>query len=79
MSKSWPDLAFGIVWAATLISLFQLFYELSSAGLVSHPIWSEVFGFPWFHHAYYFHILSLIIWIFMRKKILLQTFKRLLL
>lgn len=72
IKKSWPDLAFGILWAGTLISIFQLFCESP----ISHPIWSTVFGFPFLHHAYYLHIGLIIPWMYIRKWVLFMRFAR---
>ena len=64
------DLLFGALWSSVLIGLFELLHDMYSVGVIKHPLWSSMYPKVWKlpvpHHIYLFHLMVLILWIYIR-------------
>ena len=57
------DCLFAGCWAALLLSVFEMFWDMYEAGLVSSPFWSDYLGGPCPHHVYFLLVALLILWL----------------
>lgn len=71
IKKTWLDIIFTAFWAMILLGIYELFFDLWKAGIIEDPIWSEVYG--GLHHLYFFHIVLILCWYFLRVKALIKS------
>ena len=64
--RPWLDLVFGVLWSATFLGTFELYYDFSVLKPGAHPVWSGVFGFPVVHHIYLVELGVLVVWVVSR-------------